>query len=151
MSQELRRYDLRCPKCHRVVFKKKKTKCQDCKIIKEMIELFATELKGDFWAPTFLWRQNGSMAASISIVKEVWVNVGRFPEIPRDKIQFPVFHVYNSIDPSKAYSPDSGYGVNSYNQPFLSLDEALAVVEQQEKEALASGRWVHLKDLDKKK
>lgn len=109
--------------------------------------LFATELRTDKWTTAFLWRPDGHQGSSICILKEVWFNTGRFPEVPKDQGQCVVFHLYNYLDPSKAHSSDSGYRVNPLDQPFLRLEDALALAEQHEREALANGKWVRLEDI----
>lgn len=139
--------DLRCSGCGRVLARNDAIKCPRCKTINPMTVAFATDLKPDCWGTTYLWRPDGKMASSIMIRKEVWLNIGRRPELPPDCLEYPVFFVYNYLDPSKAHSPDSGCCVNPEGKPYLKLDDALAIAMQMEQEALASGKWVRVEDL----
>ncbi len=138
--------DLRC-KCGRLLARHDAIKCPRCGTINSMVKEFGTELKEDFWITTFLWRPDGQRASSISIRKEIWANLGNRKGVPPGCDRFPAFFVYNHLDPSKAYSPDSGCCVNA--EPILKLDDALAIALQHEKEALASGRWVTVDKIDK--
>lgn len=141
---------LRCSGCRRVLAKHDAIKCPRCKTINSMTKSFATELEADHWITSFLWRPDGHSVSSICIRKEVWLNIGNPShslEISKNQLQYPVFHVYNYLDPSKAHSPDSSCRVNPLDRPYLKLEEALAVAEQHEAEALASGQWIRVEDL----
>jgi len=141
------RGEVRCSKCHRVLERDDIIKCPRCKTLNSRLHQFATEMKQDQLIVAFLWRPDGGMASSISIRKEIWSNTGSFPGVPTDQIEFPVFHLYNHIDPSKAHGPDSGCRVNPLNKPYLKLEDAFVLAKRFEEEALASGKWVRVEDL----
>ncbi len=140
----------RCTGCNKVLAIDHAIKCPRCKKINLEVQQFATELVTDQMITTVLWEPDGNHAATIMIRKEIWLNMGRFPEIPKNQTFFPVFHVYNSLDPSKAFDPaNSGYRVNPIDRPYLKINEAMKIAEQMEAEALESGNWVRVEDLDK--
>lgn len=140
--------NIRCTKCDKTLTLNEGIKCPRCKTINSFTNSFATELTADQWITCFLLRPDGHSASSICIRKEIRLNIGnRFPDIPKGQMQFAVFHVYNYLDPSKAHSRDSGCRVNPMDQPFTDLNKALALAEQFEAEALASGQWVKVGNL----
>jgi hypothetical protein len=107
---------------------------------------FARDLVGDQMIIAFLWRPDGSQAASIVVVKEIWANIGNRPDIPVDVFQYPVFHLYNYVDSTKSKS-GTGCRVNPSDQPFMNPNDAIALAEQHVVEALASGKWVNVEDV----
>ena len=80
------------------------------------------------------------------IRKEIWLNVGkRFPQVPPDKIKYPVFFVYNYMDPSQAFAEMVGCRVNE--EPIFDLQEAIALANEQEIGVRKSGKWVDVEDI----
>ena len=100
-----------------------------CQTLKEFRELKEV---GTFTVD-FLWKSDGSIAKSVRILKEMRQGDNFTPE---------VFHLYNYLDPSKADNCDSGCRVNPWEEPFLSLDDAITAGVQMVNEALQSGKWV---------
>ena len=101
-----------------------------CQTLKEF-----KELKGcGTFTIEFLWKPDGSQAAAIRLLKQQ-LNDSE------------VFHLYNFLDSSKAHNEDSGCRINPWDEPFLSLDDALAAGEQIVEEALRSDEWVRKKDI----
>lgn len=137
--------DLVCTNCHKLLATSEGIKCPRCKTIHSELDRFATELKPDDYTLALLWKPDGSQAASIVIRKEVWLNTGPrdFPGIPSDQLKFPVFHLYNYLDPSTAITPTSGCRVNDPNEPFVKFQDALTMGLALEKRALQSRQWVH--------
>jgi hypothetical protein len=105
-------------------------------------ELFPTELREDQMTVAFFLAPDGHQASSVVIRKEIWINIDGRGDGLGDGTRYPVFHVYNYLDPSKAASADSGCRVRPYKEPFLKFEDALAVAEQHAADALASGKWV---------
>lgn len=102
---------------------------------------FATELTTGTMHD--MLKESGSnRITSITICKEIWLNTNGEGDGLGDGSHYPIFHVYNYIDPSKAASPHSGCRVNPYKEPFLSFKEALKVAKEHFKAALESGKWV---------
>lgn len=136
-----------CSSCHKKLILNEGIKCPRCKTINALTSAFATELVADQWITTCLWKPDGSQASSIVIVKEIWFNIsGRFSDIPAGET-FPAFHVYNYLDPSVAYSSDSGCRTNPLDQPYTKLEDAINIAEHFAEEALKSGRWVNVADV----
>lgn len=105
-------------------------------------ERFQTELRRDQLFITFLWKPDGTRGSSIVIQKEVWLNIsGKNPDV-EPSTRYPVYHVYNYLDPSKAHSSMSGCRINPHEDPFLDLGKAIEVATQMRDEALASRKWV---------
>jgi hypothetical protein len=115
----------------------------------EVPQNFRTELKNDRWSCFRLYAQKENVgSATIDIVKEVWVDIGRKQPKPFKGGQHPVFHVFNYVDPSKMFVPGwSGCRVHDYKKPFVTLDEALAVAAKHAAAALESKKWVRFDDL----
>jgi len=99
---------------------------------------FATELTSDAWYLAHLWTPDGCHASSICIRKEILKNVDE---------EFPVFHLYNFFDPSKAHCRNKDSSVNAPEEPFLKFVDALALAEQHLAAALRSRQWVRVEDL----
>jgi hypothetical protein len=106
----------------------------------EQYRRFATELVAGSMQDG-LWKLNGTQAASVKIVKEIWLNVDGKGDGRGDGSMYPVFHVYNYLDPSVTI-PDSGCRVNRREKPYLTLRGALRVAQKHFNAALASGQWV---------
>ncbi|MBI3420779.1 MAG: hypothetical protein HY006_01825 [Candidatus Sungbacteria bacterium] len=114
----------------------------------ETLETFPASLQADRYGVSCLWKPDGSQAATIWIVKEIWLNIGGKGDGRGDGSRYPVFHIYNYLDPSRAHSPDSGCRVNPLKEPYLEFAECLAVAKQMEQEALQSGQWVRTEQLE---
>ena len=110
-------------------------------------ELFSTELDSDKVSRWGLWDPEGTKMSSIVIVKEVWINLNGEHDDKGDGMRYPVFHVFNYIDPSRACSPESGCRVNPAKSPWYSYQEAAAVAEEMYEDALASDEWVTIDEL----
>lgn len=89
----------------------------------------------------FLWSPDGNRGASITVVKEIRMNVDGKGDKLGDGMHYPVFFVYDSCDPSKTI-PHTGGRVNE--EPFLSSEEAMAMARKHAEEALKSGKWVRI-------
>ena len=55
--------------------------------------------------------------------------------------KYPIFHVYDPCDPSKAFSPDVPFRVTSEDEPFTDLDEAVSTAQRHRAEAIATQLW----------
>lgn len=75
-------------------------------------EGFATKLVSGRHSTVILWKPDGSMASTIQVSKEIWLNVNGAGDGLGDGTYYPVFHLFNYLDPSKAHSPDSGCRTN---------------------------------------
>ena len=137
--------EIRCTHCEKLLATCEGIKCPRCKQIHTPEERFAEELCPDQYLVTFLWTPDGSQASSITIRKEVWINMGHRSGVPKDRLQYLVFFVYNGLDPSKACSSDAGCRVNK--EPILNFTEALQLAKSHEAEARKSGKWVEVEDI----
>ncbi|MDD5291377.1 MAG: hypothetical protein PHZ04_04695 [Patescibacteria group bacterium] len=109
-------------------------------IPKEQYRRFATELVAGSMSDS-LWKPDGSQASSIVIRKEIWINIGGKGDGLGDGTMYPVFHVYNYLDPSVTI-PGWGCLVNPHKKPFRTFRGALRVAKKHFNAALASGKWV---------
>ncbi|MFA6953608.1 MAG: hypothetical protein WC270_03395 [Patescibacteria group bacterium] len=105
-------------------------------------ENFASQLVADQHCCCFLWKPDGTQASSIFIRKEIWLNINGKGDGLGDGTLYPVFHLYNYLDPSTAHSAYSGCRVNPLDKPYTKLDECLAEAARLEEAVLASGKWV---------
>lgn len=105
----------------------------------EQLELFPTELRPDSMTVAYLWRRDRHQGSMVQVVKEIWNNIGGRGNGLGDGSRYPVFHVCDGLNPCR---PGSGGFVNLPKEPFLELEDALAVAKQRAEEALASGEWV---------
>ncbi|MFC1599097.1 hypothetical protein ACFL2U_03785 [Patescibacteria group bacterium] len=94
-----------------------------------------------------LWKPDGKQLSIIWIHKEIWININGAGDGLGDGTRYPVFHVYNGLDYSKADSRDSGGRINPLKQPFLDFDKALKVAQIQALDALFSGDWVPTEEM----
>ncbi len=141
--------EFRCPDCEKLLATPEGIKCPRCKKVHTYEECFAEQLRPDQYGVTVLWAPDGSRASSIVIRKEIWINIGTHPEVSKDRIQYPVFFVYNSIDPSKAHSIYAGCCVNA--EPIFDFGQALKIAKEHEAMARQSGKWVDVEDVDASK
>lgn len=111
---------------------------------------FPTDLKNDRWNYTRLYQAGETGAsATIDIVKEIWIDIQCTQPEPFKGGQYPVFHVFNYVDPSKMFIPGwSGCRVHDYKVPFINLDDALAVAEHHATMAIESKQWIRFEDMD---
>lgn len=126
--------DVKCAECDKLLATSEGIKCPRCKTVHSFETSFATELRCDEYKVCFLWEVDGRHASSIVIRKEIWRRHGTWEK-------YPVFHVYNHLDPSTTI-PLSGCRVNPSDSPFLDFQEALALGKQLEAAARSSGKWV---------
>ncbi len=136
--------DVTCPCCSRTLARKGAIQCPRCKTKAQIVGDFATDLVGDQLVIAFLWKPDGSQASSILIRKEIRYNWERAAGRPEG--HYPVFFVYNHVDPSKTI-PMCGCRVNK--EPILDLEQAIAIARQHEDEATAGGEWIYVEDLEK--
>lgn len=110
----------------------------------EVPQNFRTTLEGDRWNVFRLYGACGDgQSATIDIVKEVWLDIGRKQPAPFTGGHYPVFHVFNYVDPSKMFIPGwSGCRVHDREKPFLTLEEAMAVAAEHAAAAIGSKKWV---------
>lgn len=145
-NQSGKKKDVRCDHCDRLLATSEGIKCPRCKKIHSYEEVFATELVPDTYSVVYLWSPDGSQGSTIIIRKEIWLNIGdRIKGVPKGCCQFPVFFIYNYLDPSRACSPDSGCRVNA--EPILDFKRALRIARRHEVEARASGKWVETEEI----
>lgn len=120
-------------------------------------EAFATELRyGSMMVACLFTRKTmGCLASTIRIEKEIWLDIcqdrhearcrvaGLDPERTTElPLQYPVFHLFNYVDPSTAYHPGwSGCRTHAYKTPYLDLREALQQALCFADQALQSGEW----------
>lgn len=136
-----RKEDVRCSNCNKLLATKEGIKCPRCKKIHSPEQAFAENLVADTYSVSYLWSLDGSRGSTIVIRKEIWIDIGG----QRDCVEFPVFFIYNYMDPSKACSTDSGCRVNQ--EPIIDFKKALGIAKEHESEARASGKWVEAKDI----
>ncbi len=98
---------------------------------------FATELQHGTMTDC-LWEPDGSHCSSIVIEKEIHL------DLKRSFLKRPVFFVRNHLDYSRTI-PNSGGRV--HKKPFKRFSDALKLAEQHFADALASGKWVDVKDV----
>jgi hypothetical protein len=118
--------------------------------LREQHKRFATELVAGSMQDS-LWKPDGNQASSVVIRKEIWLNINGKGDGLGDGMRYPVFHVYNYLDSSKAISPDAGCRVNPLNKPYRTLRGALRVAKKHFAVALASGEWVPVDQLRRNK
>lgn len=132
--------DIECPCCKRTLARKGAIRCPRCKTDTPLTGDFGKDLVGDQLLVAFLWKLDGSQASAIYIRKEIWWG--------SMSSWFPRFFVYNGVDPSKTL-PMRGCRVN--DQPFDTLDQALAVAREHEDAAIASKQWVYVEGVKARK
>jgi hypothetical protein len=137
--------DVRCPSCEKLLATPEGIKCPRCKRVHSYEECFSKELRPDQYSVAFLWAPDGGHASSIVIRKEIWLNVGNKVQLPEGQWQYPVFFLYNYLDPSKAFANDVGCRVNK--EPFLDFNEALELARKHEREVRASRAWVGIDEI----
>lgn len=139
--------DLRCPECNKLLATEGGIKCPRCKKIHSELENFRKELRPDRFIVTVLWKPDGSSASTVSISKEIWLNSGSQSRKKRygNYLWYPVFFIYNHLDPSQAYSAEAGGRVNQ--EPILNFKEAWEIAKQQEAKVRASGLWVEVGEI----
>ncbi len=134
--------EIRCLACDKLLATPEGIKCPRCKKVHSFEQCFATALRPDQYQVVFLWAPDGSRGSPIVIRKEIWLNVGGLQGVPKDRLQYPVFFVFDPFDSSKTF----GCQVN--DEPILDFREALRLAREHELAARGSGKWV---DLDKVK
>jgi hypothetical protein len=139
--------EVRCTDCDKLLATPQGIKCPRCKKVHSFEECFAEALRPDQYIVVHLWRPDGSIAMSITIRKEIWINLGSRPEVPKGKLQYPVFFVYNYLDSTQAFAADAGCRVNK--EPIFDFRAALSLAKQHELAARNSGKWVEVKDVSR--
>ena len=140
-------YELRCPECSKLLATSDGIKCPRCKKIHTYEESFSKDLKIDQYILVSLWKPDGSQSSSVIIRKEIWINIGssRPIEVPKNCLEYPVFFIYNYLDPSQSFADNVGCRVNK--EPILDFQKALTLAKQQVSKARSSGQWVDVEDV----
>lgn len=137
--------EVRCSACEKLLATPEGIKCPRCKKVHTFEEHFAEELVPDQFIVSYLWTRDGSQASSILIRKEVWLNLDYRSTVPESPSHYPVFFVYNYMDPSRAFASDVGCRVNM--EPLLNFQSALTLAKEHEIAARNCGKWVEVADV----
>jgi hypothetical protein len=100
-------------------------------------KVFETELVPATTTPVFLYHVSGRKADGISVSKEI--RNGK-----------PVFLVWTALDTVNVEYTKTGQ-LKPYGYQHKTFDDALKVVRKLESDAIASGRWVTLAELNARK
>ena len=103
---------------------------------------FATDLSG--WGRHSVavgWKPDGSQAAVVTIVREIWCNINGRGDGLGDGVKYPVFHLFG-FDTSRALSSGSGRRINPIKEPYFDYEQCLAAARSLVFEDQNDGLWV---------